>query len=158
MTLQTTRPTPTTLVVTRRFEASPARVWAAHMDPALIRQWLLGPDGWTMPVCENDARVGGGFRYEWSEPSTGHGFHITGTFELLDAPHRSIHTEVMHLPDPTPENRVETRFDADGSGTMMTMTMTVADAATMEAMIASGMTTGMETSYARLDNLEPAVA
>ena len=57
----------------------------------------------------------------------------------------------MLLPDPTPENRVETRFDPEGTGTRMTMTMSVADAATMEAMVATGMTDGMEASYARLE-------
>ena len=158
MTLQTQHPTPTTLIVTRHFAAPPARVWAAHMEPALIQQWLLGPDGWTMPVCENDTRPGGKIRYEWREPATGHGFSMTGTYELVDAPHRSIHIEQMHLPDPTPENRVETRFDADGTGTLLTMTMTVADAATMEAMISSGMTDGMETSYKRLESLGFATA
>lgn len=152
MTLQTSRPTPTTLIVTRRFAAPPARVWAAHMEPALIQQWLTGPDGWIMPVCENDPRPGGKIRYEWQDPVSGHAFSLTGVYELVEAPHRSIHVEQMHLPDPTPENRVETRFDADGTGTQMTMTMTVADAATMEAMIASGMTDGMETSYERLEN------
>ncbi len=38
----------------------PARlVWDAHHDPALLRRWLLGPEGWTMPVCEVAGSVGG---------------------------------------------------------------------------------------------------
>lgn len=153
MTLTVDRTTPTTLVVTRYFAAPPARVWAAHTDPALVSQWLTGPDGWTMPECEIDARAGGSFRYVWAEPASGHSFSLTARIEVCEPPHRMIHHETMHLPDPTPENRVETLFRAEGGGTRMTMTMQVADAATMEAMIATGMTDGMESSYQRLDRL-----
>ena len=56
----------THIVVTRHFAAPPEAVYRAHTDPKLIQQWLLGPEGWSMPVCINDARAGGKFRYEWS--------------------------------------------------------------------------------------------
>ena len=52
------------VVVTRRFAASPKAVFRAHTEPELIQKWMLGPDGWTMPVCVCDARPGGKFRYE----------------------------------------------------------------------------------------------
>ena len=58
----------------------------------------------------------------------------------------------MFLPDRRPENHVITEFQPDGSGTLMTMRMIAADAATREAMIATGMTGGKEISYARLDD------
>ena len=54
------------IVITRLFNASPAVVWRCHTEPALVRRWLLGPPGWTMPVCEIDLRVGGTYRYEWA--------------------------------------------------------------------------------------------
>ena len=38
------------VVVTRRFAASPEAVYRAHTESTLIQKWLLGPDGWTMPV------------------------------------------------------------------------------------------------------------
>jgi hypothetical protein len=66
---------------------------------------------------------------------------------------RIVHVERMHMPDPTPDNRVETRFAPDGSGTLMTMRMTLPDAATRTAMLSTGMETGMEASYARLDSM-----
>jgi hypothetical protein len=59
----------------------------------------------------------------------------------------------MHLPDPTPDNRIETRFASDGKGTLMTMTMTLPDAETRAAMLATGMEHGMEVSYARLETM-----
>ena len=60
---------------------------------------------------------------------------------------------LMHLPDPTPDNRAETRFTPDGTGTLLVMTMTVPDAQTLEAMLATGMTGGMEIGYARLEKI-----
>jgi hypothetical protein len=57
----------------------------------------------------------------------------------------------MHLPEPTPDNRVETRFDADGTGTLLTMRMTLPDAQTRAAMLETGMESGMEASYLRLE-------
>lgn len=142
----------THVVVTRRFAAPPEAVYRAHIEPELLRAWLLGPDGWTMPVCISEARPGGRIRYEWSDGKGG-GFHLTGEFIELEPFRRIVHVERMHLPDPTPDNRVETVFEADGAGTLMTMRMTLPDAKTRDAMLATGMESGMEASYARLETL-----
>ena len=138
------------VVVTRRFAAPPSAVYRAHLEPELIQQWMLGPDGWSMPVCINEAKVGGTIRYEWADGS-GHGFHLTGELLELDPPRRIVHVERMFLPDPTPDNHVETVFEADGDGTLMTMRMTLPDEATRKAMLESGMEHGMEASYVRLE-------
>src|SRR6267154_5727538 len=63
------------VVVKRRFAAPPEAVYRAHTEPALIEKWMLGPDGWTMPVCINDAKPGGKIRYEWKD-GTGRGFYL----------------------------------------------------------------------------------
>jgi uncharacterized protein YndB with AHSA1/START domain len=140
------------IVVKRRFNATPEIVYRAHTEPKLIQQWLLGPEGWKMPVCINDARPGGKFRYEWTNGKGG-GFHITGEFIKLEPFTRIVHVERMHLPDTTPDNHVETRFDQDGTGTLMTMLMTLPDPKTRAAMLSSGMEKGMEASYVRLEGL-----
>jgi hypothetical protein len=59
----------------------------------------------------------------------------------------------MHLPDVTPDNRIETKFDADGEGTLMTMRMTLPNAETRAMMLSTGMEGGMEASYVRLDGM-----
>jgi len=141
----------THIVVTRRFAASPEAIYRAHTDTKLIQQWLLGPDGWTMPVCICDARPGGKFRYEWTNGKVG--FHITGEFVELRPYSKIVHIERMYLPDPTPDNHVETRFEPDGSGTLMTMRMTLPDPQTRAAMLATGMEKGMEASYIRLEGM-----
>ena len=138
------------IVVTRRFAASPEAVFRAHTEPQLVQKWMLGPDGWSMPVCINDLRPGGKFRYEWANDE-GQGFHITGEFVELVPFSRIVHIERMHLPDPTPDNHVVTTFEKDGSDTLMTMRMTLPDAATRAAMLATGMEHGMEASYVRLE-------
>jgi uncharacterized protein YndB with AHSA1/START domain len=138
------------VVVTRRFAAPPEAVYRAHTEPKLIQKWMLGPDGWTMPVCVCEARPGGKIRYEWADGKGG-GFYLTGEFVELVPFSRIVHVERMHLPDPCPDNHVETRFEPDGSGTLMTMQMTLPDAQTRAAMLASGMEHGMEASYVRLE-------
>lgn len=142
----------TRIVVTRRFTAPPQDVYRAHLEPEIIQKWMLGPDGWTMPVCINEARPGGKIRYEWTD-GKGNGFYLTGEFVALEPPHRIVHIERMHLPDPTPDNRIETTFEKDGAGALMTMRMTLPDAATRAAILKSGMDQGMETGYQRLDKL-----
>jgi len=142
----------THIIVTRRFTAPPEAVYRAHTDPKLIQKWLLGPEGWTMPVCISEARPGGKIRYEWKDKN-GNGFHLTGEYLELEPGKRIVHVERMFLPEPTPDNRVETRFEADGRGTLMTLRMTLPDAQTCKAMLATGMESGMEASYARLETM-----
>jgi uncharacterized protein YndB with AHSA1/START domain len=47
------------IVITRAFDAPRKLVFDAFTKPELVKQWLLGPDGWSMPVCEIDLKVGG---------------------------------------------------------------------------------------------------
>ena len=143
-------PTDREIVVERDFDAPRQLVFDAFTKPELVRRWLLGPDGWTMPVCIFEGKPGGKIRYEWAN-SDGRSFFLTGEVVAIDAPRRIEHVERMHLPDPTPDNHVVTTFAADGQGTLMTMRMTLPDEATRSSMLATGMDRGMEASYARLE-------
>ena len=145
----------TDVSVTRYFAASPEAVYRAHTEPRLIQQWLLGPEGWTMPVCENDARAGGEFRYEWVKADGSARFSITGELLEMEAGKRIVHVERMHIGGvgPTPDNRIETWFDAEGKGTLMRMRMRLPDEKTRAMMLATGMEKGMEASYVRLEGL-----
>ncbi|MGY4316820.1 SRPBCC domain-containing protein [Bradyrhizobium sp. JR3.5] len=93
------------IVVTRRFVAPPEAVYRAHTEPELLQKWLLGPEGWTMPVCVSELRPGGKIRYEWTDGKGG-GFHLTGEYVALEPFSRIVHVERMHLPDATPDNHV----------------------------------------------------
>jgi uncharacterized protein YndB with AHSA1/START domain len=139
------------IVVSRRFAAEPERVYRAHIEPNLIQQWLLGPEGWRMPVCISEPRSGGKIRYAWADDK-GNSFYLTGEHIQLLPYSRIVHVERMHLPDKTPDNLVETSFEPDGSGTLMTMRMTLPDAEARDAMLSSGMEHGMDASYVRLES------
>jgi uncharacterized protein YndB with AHSA1/START domain len=140
------------VVVTRRFAAPPEALYRAHTEPELVQKWMLGPDGWTMPVCICEARPRGKIRYEWADGKGG-GFYLTGEFLELEPYRRIVHVERMHLPAATPDNHVETRFEPDRTGTLMTMRMTLPDAETRTRMLATGMEHGMEASYVRLESM-----
>jgi uncharacterized protein YndB with AHSA1/START domain len=140
----------TFVIVTRHFAASQKAVYRAHTDPKLIQQWMLGPEGWTMPVCINDPKPGGKMRYEWTD-GKGNGFYLTGE-SIETVPYsRLVHVERMHLPDPTPDNHIVTTFEPDGKGTLMTMRMTLPNAEVRGMMLSTGMEHGMEEGYKRLE-------
>ena len=140
------------VVVTRHFAAPPEAVYRAHTEPELLKKWMLGPPGWTMPVCISEPRVGGKIRMEWSD-GNGHGFYLTGENLEMEPFKRLVHVERMHLPDPTPDNHVETLVEPEGSGTLMIMRMTLPNAEVRQSMLATGMEHGMEASYNNLDKL-----
>jgi uncharacterized protein YndB with AHSA1/START domain len=142
----------THIVVTRHFAAPPEALYRAHTEPELIQKWMLGPEGWTMPICISEARPGGKIRFEWKN-AKGMGFYLTGEYLELEPYSRIVHVERMFLPDPTPDNHVETRLDPDDSGTLMTVRMTLPDAQTRAGMLASDMEHGMEVSYVRLEGI-----
>lgn len=142
----------THVVVTRRFAAAPKAVFRAHTEAELMQKWMLGPEGWTMPVCISEPKPGGRIRCEWSDGKGG-GFHLTGEYIAVEPYSRTVHVERMFLPDPTPDNHVETDFKPDGQGTLLTMRMSLPDAEARAAMLASGMEHGMEASYARMEEM-----
>ncbi len=127
-------------------------VWRAHHEPALLRQWLLGPDGWTMPVCEVATEVGQTYRYEWEKVDGDARFGFTGTLLESLPPHRSVTTQAMIGVDGSSSTNELTLTPVDG-GTLLAIVMTFPDATLRDATLATGMTDGMETSYRRLESL-----
>lgn len=132
------------------------QVWRAHHDADLLRRWQLGPDGWTMPVCEVATEVGERYRSGWENSADGQRFGFTGVVKEISAPHRSVTTEAMWTPDDpeaanSPETLNELTLTPVEGGTLVSLLITYPDAATREMILATGMVDGMETSYARLE-------
>lgn len=138
------------VVCIRVFDAPRALVFDAHTKPELVRRWLLGPPGWSMPVCDIDLRVGGRFRYVWRNDQSGREFALAGTIRAIAAPHRIVHAEAFEDGD-MPEALVTTEFAEDGGRTTMTLTISYATPEDCKAALATGMTGGMAQSYDRLD-------
>ena len=136
--------------VSRIVRGTVAQVWQAHQRADLMQRWLLGPDGWTMPVCEVAAEVGQQYRYEWEQEGGGQRFGFVG--ELLESapPHRAVTTEQMiGMDGPALVN--ELTLTAVEGGTLLAIVITYPSAEVRDMVLGTGMTGGMETSYARLE-------
>ncbi|MCZ2403433.1 SRPBCC domain-containing protein [Paenarthrobacter sp. Z7-10] len=138
--------------VARVIRGTVDQVWLAHTDTGLMKQWLLGPDGWTMPVCEIAVQVGDSYRYEWERDGGGDRFGFTGELLESEEPYRAVTTEAMLGMDfPATLNEL-TLTPVDG-GTLLSLVITYANAEQRDAALATGMTKGMEASYARLEGM-----
>ncbi len=141
------------LIISRTFDAPAQMVFDAYTKPELLRQWLLGMDGWTMTVCEVDLRVGGSYRYAWYKEKTGEEMGMGGDFQEIIIPEKFVATE---------------QFDQEWypGGALSTITFTETDGKTFlenvmrydtnearEAVLASPMEEGLAPGYDRLEAL-----
>jgi uncharacterized protein YndB with AHSA1/START domain len=126
------------------------QVWRAHHEAELLQRWLLGPDGWTMPVCEIDNGAGGSYRYEWEAVDGSGRFGFEGRILESEPPRREVTTERMIGMDGS-EALNELTLTPVGAGTLMTLVITYPSAEARDAALGTGMTEGMEQSYARLE-------
>lgn len=137
--------------VARVVRGSVEQVWQAHHDTALVRRWMLGPDGWTMPVCEVARRVGDTYRYEWESDDGTKRFGFEG--ELLESvpPRRSVTTERMTGTDGPSTTNEMTLTPVDGE-TLLSVVITYPSRELRDEILATGMAEGMERSYQRLES------
>ncbi|MFS0734340.1 SRPBCC family protein [Microbacterium sp. 1P10UB] len=138
--------------ITRLIDGPRELVWRAHHDAELMKQWLLGPDGWTMPVAEVATEVGDSYRYVWEPVGGGEGFGFEGELVLVEPGRRAVTTERMIGMDGPGTLNDLSLYEEDGA-TLLTLLIEYPDAATRDMVLATGMTEGMETSYARLESL-----
>lgn len=139
--------------ITRLFDMNIDDLWRAHHDPGVMRQWLLGPDGWVLTVCEIGQRPGDSYRYEWEVETGEHpGFGFTGTLLESDAPYREVTTEqLIGVEGPGTTN--EMQLVEVSNGTLLTIVVTYPNTELRQEVLETGMVDGMEASYARLEQL-----
>ncbi|MCO4099506.1 MAG: ATPase [Gemmatimonas sp.] len=140
----------TTVRVSRVVRGTPAQVWRAHQEPACMQRWLTGPDGWTMPVCEVAKAVGDRYRYEWASADGAQRFGFEGALLESHAPHRAVTTEQMVGTD-GPATRNELTLVPVQGGTLLCIVITYPSTELRNMILGTGMTVGMEASYARLE-------
>jgi uncharacterized protein YndB with AHSA1/START domain len=138
--------------VTRDFHAPRQVVFDAFTQPELVRRWLLGPPGWTMPVCEIDLRVGGAYRYVWHKTGV-KDMGIAGTFREIVAPERLVATERFDESWYGGEALDTTVFVATGDLTRVTITIGYESPKARDTARRSGMEHGMAAGYDRLEEL-----
>jgi uncharacterized protein YndB with AHSA1/START domain len=142
-----TTPTDTEIVMTRVVEAPRSLAWDVYTAPAHVQQWMLGPPGWTMPVCEIDLRPGGAFRYVWWREE-GDEMEITGVFQEIAAPERIVSTESWGADWPESTNTL-VLTEEDGR-TTITTTMSYPSMEARDAALGSGMKDGASVTFDRL--------
>jgi uncharacterized protein YndB with AHSA1/START domain len=151
-TLQVTTPSDREIRMTRVFDAPRRLVFDALTKPALVKQWLLGPPGWTMPVCEIDPRVGGAYRFLW-RGSDGTEMGTRGVCREIVPPERFVATEKFD--DPWyPGEALVTYVLAEHSGkTTLTLTVLSESREARDAVLKTPMTQGVTMSYDHLAEL-----
>ena len=151
--LQISTPTDTTIVLTRTFNAPRRLVWEAMLTPDKMRRWMLPPPGWTLTVCECDARVGGALRLAWKNEDADPVMTLRGVFKEVVPHERIVHTETMALGSGETIGSLLEKHEFAEKGGITTMRITQAydskDA--RDGAIASGMDQGMEAGYQQLD-------
>src|SRR6266545_2594251 len=144
-TLQLTAPGEREIVMTRVFNA--------HTQPDLVRQWLLGPPGWSMPVCEMDVRVGGKYRWVWRHDHNGTEMGMGGVYREIVAPERLVTTERFDEAWYPGEALNTLVLVERGGRTTLTQTMRYESREARDAVLKSGMEQGVAASYDRLAEL-----
>ena len=148
---QVTTPAPREIVLTRLFNAPRHLVFEAMSKPEHVRRWWgnLG-DGYSVPVCEIDFRVGGKWRFVNRHPKGEATFY--GVYREIDAPGRVVFTEIYE-PFPDAESVVTSVLTEENGQTRLTATCLYPSKQVRDMVIGTGMEKGAGLSYDQLDNL-----
>lgn len=150
--LQITTPSDREIVMTRVLDAPRALVFDAWTKPELLTRWLGVFGGWTMPVCEVDLRVGGGYRFVWRSP-TGEQMGMRGTYKEIVVPERIVSTEQFDEAWYEGGAIGTLTFVESGGRTTVTNTVRYDSKAVRDAVLASPMDQGVAAGYEKLAEL-----
>jgi uncharacterized protein YndB with AHSA1/START domain len=141
------------IVMTRAFDAPRRLVFDAFTKPELVKRWLLGPPGWSMPVCEIDLRVGGSYRYVWRKDADGTTMGMGGVYREIVAPERIVSTENFDQAWYPGEAVGTLVLVEQGGRTTVTQTVRYESRDARDGVLKSGMASGVEASYDRLEEV-----
>ena len=138
------------LVMTRAIDVPRALVFDAWTNPERLPHWMLGPEDWTMPVCEVDLRAGGAWHFVWRH-SSGGDMEMRGVYREVAPPGRLVSTESWGGDWPETLNTL-ILSEADGR-TTITLTILYPSKEARDAALGTGMTDGVALSFDRLAKL-----
>ena len=150
-TFQVTTPSEQEIRLTRLFNAPLSLVFEAMTKPEHVKQWWgrLG-EGYSVPVCEIDFRVGGRWRFVNRHPKGEAAFH--GEYREIAPPGRVVFTEIFEqFPDTV--SVVTAELTEEGHKTRLTATVHYPSMQVRDGVLASGMARGAGISYDRLEDL-----
>lgn len=136
--------------IIREFDAPVDRVFRAHVEVDLVKQWL-GPRGYEMRVDHFDCRTGGSYRYLHLDGDDEYGFY--GSFHEVRPNETIVQTFTFEgMPDGVALERMQLE-DIGNGRTRLTALSLVESFEARDAFVASGMEVGIRESYERLDEL-----
>ena len=150
-TFKVTTPSDREIRLTRLFNAPAPLVFEAMSKPEHVRRWWgnLG-EGYSVPVCEIDFRVGGKWRFVNRHPKGEAAFY--GVYREIDAPGRMVFTEIFE-PFPDAESVVTSVLTEESGQTRLTATCLYPSKEVRDMVIGTGMEKGAAVSYDRLEDL-----
>ena len=149
--LRVTLPSACEILVTRDLRAPRQLVFDAHTKPEMVKRWLYGPEGWSMPLCEIDLRAGGRYRYRWRSQADGVEFGLGGRFLEIVPGEKIVSTEAFEG-ELNQGEAINTLTLTERNGvTTVSLLMRYPSEEIRDRAIKSGMNEGIEMGYARLD-------
>lgn len=140
----------TEIIVTRDFAAPRDRVLDAMVDPGALQTWLSGPPGWSMVVCDVEKKVGGKYRFVWSD-GNGAEMVMSGIYREYDPPTRVVNTQLFDE-EMTGGEVIGTLVVTEKDGkTYMTNTLRYPSREARDAVMGSPMGFVMAQGYTMLD-------
>ena len=138
------------VMMSRTFTAPRALVFKACTDPEFVPQWMLGPDGWTMPVCEIDLRPGGTWHFVWRKQD-GKEMSMHGTYLEVTPPDRVVTTE--NWGGEWPETTNTLSFTEKDGETTYSIKILYPSKEARDSAMKTGMKEGEGQSFDRLEEL-----
>ena len=150
-TFQVTTPSDREIQLTRLFNAPRELVFEAMTRPEHVMRWwgCLG-DGYSVPVCEIDLRVGGTWRFVNRHPKGEADFY--GEYREITPPSRLVFTEI-YAPFPDSGSLVTADFTEENGKTRLTVTASYPSLDVRDMVIKTGMEKGAALSYDRLEDV-----
>ena len=150
--LKITTPSDLEIAMTRVFNAPRRLVFDALTKPELVKQWLLGPPGWSMPVCEINLKVGGTYRYVWRH-TNGKEMGMGGVYREILPQERLVCTELFDEAWYPGESLITSTLAEKDGRTTLTTTMRYVSQDARDGVLKSGMESGVAVSYDRLEQM-----
>ncbi|MEM7235766.1 MAG: SRPBCC domain-containing protein [Planctomycetota bacterium] len=148
-------PSDTTVEVSRSFDAPVESVWKPFTDAGLVRLWMLGPPGSSMPICEMDFRLGGTYETVFRNEADGSEIAMVGDFREIET-YRKIVQDERHViggQGTSQETVVTLTFEPTERRTTVTTLIEYASEKARDEALATGMAPAMERGYCRIDEL-----
>lgn len=141
----------TELVITRTFPAPADLVFAAMTEPEHIRRWWGAGHG-EMTVCEVDLREGGAWHFAQRASSSGEEVSFSGHYQEIDRPGHLVHTERFDNIQ-SPYSVIDTTYTESDGRTHMRAVISYDSPETVQAVLDSGMESGLQSSYDAIDDV-----